>query len=199
MINNWKYLPDGPTRGYNGSLCYPRKIGKMQLNDDFTYLTQQFVNLDSFDERLVELRNFTDDELSYKFSLNRPHYMKIKLKKLNCMHDCNLELKFQDTNNTIRIGYTHSTNDFYLDRSESRQINHFYNDVHGYKIKYEKLLNSDEFDIDLILDVNSIELLTDRGLVAMTALHFNNRIFSTFTITTKRNYRIEQFSVRYHS
>ena len=195
MLNNWKYL-SSIKHVNNGTLTYPRKIGKMKVNNS-TYLTQRFVNLDAFSE-MINTGDIVDDKLIYSFMLNRPHYIKIKMTNLNCTSDCDFKLKFTDSDNVIRIGYSYSTNDFYLDRSESMQVNSYFNNVHKYKPKYEKLLNNDEFDIDIILDVNTIELLTDRGLVAMTALHLNNKIYESLTLTTNRKYKITQFTVKYY-
>lgn len=198
MINNWKYLR---IINYNGSLTYPRKIDRMTLDDQSIHLTQKFLNLDVFDQMKMNVsKNIPTNELIYNFTIDRPHYLKIKLSKnVNCTMDCDFKLKFTDKNNTLRIGYKYETNDFYLDRTESVQVNRYFNNVHKYKIKYQKLLERNEFDIDLILDLNSIELLTDQGLISMTALHLNNKIFNSFSLITNRNYRIKQFTVNYIS
>ena len=192
MINNWKYLR---VIAYNGTLTYPRRIDKMQINGGPTYLTQQFINLDTFNESVFEAGDVNEDKLTYDFRVDRAHHIKIRLVNVNCVSHCDFELKFIDTNNTIRIGYTHSTNNFYLDRSESKQVNRYYNNVHKYKMKYEKILNPRNFDIDIILDVNTIELLADQGLVAITALHLNDKIFKKLTLTTKKNFNIKQFTI----
>ena len=189
MLNNQNYARFLP---YNGSLTYPRRLGKRSVNGR-TYLTQQFIRLEAFDQPRLDMRAMVDEEVAYVFTVNKPHLVQIKLQNLNCDQDCDFELKFEDQemNNTISIGYTHATNEFYLDRSKSPQINDRYNEPHKYKRKYEKLLNNNEFLIELILDMDTVELLTDHGLVALSAVHLNHRIFETLTIASHKNYLVD--------
>lgn len=189
MINNQNYARYLP---FNGSLTYPRRLGKMHLNG-VTYLTQQFLNLEVFKEERLDRRSMVNEEIVYAFTVNKPHYLKLNLRNLKCDTECDFELKFEDqeANNTLIVGYTHSSNDFYLDRTKGRQINSQYNEIHKYKPKYQKLLSNEEFVFDIVLDVDSIELLTDNGLVELTALHLNHRIFETLTILTRKNYEVD--------
>lgn len=189
MVNNWKYLMELP---FNGTLSYPRKLGKFSLNN-YTYLTQEFVRLDAFSEERFELNDATNEQVSYGFSVNKPHHIKLRLRNLECEQDCDFSLKFEDigNNNTVVIGYTYAENAFYLDRSRGVQVNTFFNEVHKYHPKYKKLLNDNEFDVDIILDVNTVEFLSDRGMVAISALHLNDRIFSSMTLTTNKAYKID--------
>ena len=194
MLNNWKYISSVT---FNGTLTYPRKIGKLEVKN-MTYLTQQFINLDAFGEQLFESKDVVNDKMTYNFVINKAHYLKIKLTNLNCTKQCDFELKFSDTENTVLLGYNYSTNDFYLDRNESKKVNVFFNDVHRYKPKYKKILDVNHFEIDLILDVNSVELLTDQGMVAVSALHLNDKIFKTFTLTTNQNYKINELTISHY-
>lgn len=184
-LHNWKYVMEIP---FNGTLSYPRYLDQMVVGDSI-YLTQQFIRLEAFSEEEFEMNDLIKDEIVYDFKINKPHYIKIKLINLRCESDCDFELKFEDKNNTIIIGYKYSTNEFYLDRSRSIKVNSYYNDVHKYKSRPRKLLDNQTFEIDIILDVNSIELLTDNGLVAISALHLNDRIFQTLIMNLDKNYR----------
>ena len=177
---------------FNGTLSYPRHLGQMTLNN-FTYLTQEFIRLDAFNVERFEIEDATNEQMSYSFAANRPHYIKLRLRNLDCENDCDFQLKFEDAanNNTVIIGFTHSTNAFYLDRTKGVPVNTFFNEVHRYHPKYQKLLNDNEFEIDVILDVNTVEVLADRGIVAITALHLNDRIFSSLTLTTNKLYKVD--------
>lgn len=189
MVNNWKYLMAIP---FNGTLSYPRHLGKLTLNK-VTYLTQQFIRLDAFNEERLELNDATNEQVVYTFNVNKPHYIKLRLRNLECEQDCDFSLRFEDlgNNNTVLLGYTYAENAFYLDRSKGIQINTFFNEVHKYHPKYKKLLNDNEFEIDIILDVNTLEFLADRGICSITALHLNDRIFSSLTLTTNKAYKID--------
>lgn len=190
MINNWKYIFDTPF--FNGTLTYPRKVSKyMDANTNLTYLTQEFFNLDVFSEEQANKRNVMGSKITYDFRNNKPHLIRIKLDNLQCKQDCDFALKFEDANSTFIVGYTYSTNEFYIDRTKARQVNKFFNNVHDYKQKYKKVLDDNHFEIDIILDVNTIEFLTDKGIVGITALHLNNNIFKTFTLTTNKNYKVD--------
>ena len=188
MINNWKYLMETT---FNGTLTYPRRLNKIVLNN-YTYLTQEFIQLNAFNKQLVDLKDLIDQDFKFNLTINRPHYIKIKLMNLDsCESDCDFKLKFESANNTISIGYEYSSNEFYLDRSKSIQINSFYNDVHKHKSKYKKLLSDSEFELDLILDVDTIEFLTDKGIVDITALHLNHKVFDKLTLVTNKNYKAD--------
>lgn len=189
MINNWKYLMAIP---FNGTLSYPRKLDKITVNN-YTYLTQEFIRLDAFNEVKLEMEDATNEQMIYRFVRNRPHYINLRLRNLNCENDCDFHLKFDDAanNNTLIIGYNYAANEFYLDRTKGVQVNTFFNEVKKYHPTYQKLLNDNEFEMFIILDVNSIEFLADRGIVGITALHLNDRIFSSLTISTDKNYNID--------
>ena len=189
MINNQNYARFLP---YNGSITYPRRLSTEHLNG-LTYLRQEFIRLEAFDEERLDKRSMVDEEIVYAFTVNKPHYLKLKLRNLACENECDFQLKFRDepSNNTLIIGYTGSSKEFYVDRTRGKPINSRYNEVHRYKPKYKKLLSDDEFAFDIVLDVDTIELLTDRGLVALTMVHLNHRIFETLTISTLKNYEVD--------
>lgn len=177
---------------FNGTLSYPRSLDKIKIND-FTYLTQEFIRLDAFSEERLEIEDATSEQMSYSFTVNKAHHIRLRLRNLECENDCNFQIKFEDVdhNNTVIIGYNYATNEFYLDRTKGVQVNTFFNEVHKYHPKYKKLLNDDDFEMDIILDVNSVEFLADRGIVGITALHLNERIFSSLTITTNKFYKMD--------
>lgn len=190
MINNWKYIFDTPF--FNGTLTYPRKVSKYtDANTTLTYLTQEFFNLDVFSEEQVNKKGIVDNTISYNFRNNKAQLIRLKLDNMNCKEDCDFNLKFEDANSTFIVGYTHSTNEFYIDRTNARQVNKFFNNVHDYKQKYKKILDDNHFEIDILLDVNTIEFLADKGIVGITALHLNDKIFKTVTLTTNKNYKVD--------
>lgn len=196
-MNNWKYSREIP---YNGSLSYPRRLGKMTVNNQ-TYLTQQFIRLEAFGDERLDSRDQLDEEVTYAFTVNRPHHIRIGLTNFECNENCDFKLKFEDPdrNNTMVIGYEHARNEFYLDRSRSIQVDSCFNDVHKFKGKYQKLLSDDRFDIDIVLDTNTIELLTDNGAISFTILHVNHRIFETLSIVTNKNYKADLRVASYES
>lgn len=196
-MNNWKYSRE---IAYNGSLSYPRRLNRLQIGN-LSYLTQQFIRLEAFGDARLDLNGLVNEEVAYTFKVNRPHYIRIRLMNFGCKESCDFRLKFDDPqrNNTLVIGYEHATNEFYLDRSKSNQGDSCFSDVHRFKGKYQKLLSDDQFDIDIILDVNTVELLTDNGAISMTVLHLNQRIFETFTIVTNKNYKTDLRIASYES
>ena len=196
-MNNWKYSREIP---YNGSLSYPRSLGKMTINNQ-TYLTQRFIRLEAFGDERLDSKDLIDEEVDYAFNVNRPHYIKIRLTNFECKANCDFQLKFDDPkqNNTLVVGYEHAANEFYLDRSKSFQFDSCFTDVHKFKGKYQKLLSDNQFLIDIILDVNSVELLTDNGAISFTVLHVNQRIFESLTIVTNKNYRLDLRIASYES
>lgn len=189
MLNNQNYARFMP---YNGSLAYPRRLDKRSVNGR-TYLTQQFIRLEAFDQPRLDIRSMVDEEIAYSFTIDKPHLIQIQLQNLNCDQECDFELKFEDQerNNSMSIGYTYAMNEFYLDRSKSPRINDQYNYPHKYKENYQKLLGNDQFLIELVLDKDTVEMLTDHGLVAMSAVHLNHRIFETLTIVSHKNYKVD--------
>ena len=194
MINNWKYILE---TSFNGTLTYPRFLNALAINN-YTYLTQQFIPSNIFNRQLLNSEELINDEFMFYFRSNRPHYIKLNLTNLGCdnnilvyAHDCDFKIKFEDTNNTVIIGYNYSENEFYLDRSKSIKINTYFNDVHLHKGKFKRILNEDKLEIEIILDVNTIEFLTDQGIVSITALHLNRKIFKTLTLQTNSKYKID--------
>lgn len=192
-MNNWIYANEVPTATWRGQITIPRIMNLISLDPSNPQDPQYRVTSTPVPE-LESLRNPSEQfETSEPFIV--PAQTLISLTDLASWSSTILELEiileirnqaqfslcaYNNLGEESCFGY--NATKWYLDRSKSGNV--------GFSGEYEQTLVatatrevfSEQVAIRLYLDVSSLEVFTDNGLIAMTALHYPSQPFDKIYI-----------------
>jgi len=120
--------------------------------------------------------------------LNGPAKLKIKTGKLESF---TLTLS-NDAGEQVQIGYDQSTNNYFLDRTNSGNTR--FEKGFGTKHTAPRFVANDSMDMTLIIDNSSVELFTDNGLTTMTPIFFPSVPYSNIKIESPMDFKIDSIS-----
>lgn len=90
---------------------------------------------------------------------------------------------FNSKNEKLRIGYDHTTKQFYIDRSEAGSNN--FSEMFTGVVHAPRLSDQPQLTMQLMIDVASVEVFADDGLTCMTAIFFPSENFNRFRLFGK--------------
>ncbi len=90
---------------------------------------------------------------------------------------------FNSKNEKLRIGYDHTTKQFYIDRSEAGSNN--FSEMFTGVVHAPRLSDQPQLTMQLMIDVASVEVFADDGLTCMTAIFFPSENFNRFILFGK--------------
>jgi fructan beta-fructosidase len=192
-MSNWQYATVVPTKTWRSATTVPRDLALEKMGDKYLVTSKPVKELDQLNKTSVKLKNIDagDFNLNTKTGkLSGPGQLKISSDKIESF---SITLS-NNMNEKVVLGYDQNANNYFIDRSESGNINF----EKGFAAKHTapRLSTSQKMNMTLIIDDASVELFADDGLSVMTEIFFPDKPFSKIKIQSTGNFKIKE--LEYH-
>jgi len=132
---------------------------------------------------VIDLSSFSEP-ISETFEIN------LSLKQA---HPFSIEI-LNDLGEKVVVGYEQEGNRYYIDRTNSGKMD-FHREF-GKRHYAPRLMEDKEMDLQLIVDVASVELFADGGRTVMTSIFFPNKDYDMIKINLKEDESINKISMQ---
>ncbi len=180
-MSNWLYADKVPTVAWRGAMTVPRDLGLKRIGNEL-YVSSLPV------PELSVLQNETDNkirrvpidsEVPAIKNLSLPCRLQIEM---DATDDFSIRLG-NENGEEILIGFDKAANRYYIDRNKSGKTS-FHKDFAG-KHEAPRFSTSSKINLDLLIDVSSVELFADDGLTVMTSIFFPEKNYNTMSLNSK--------------
>ncbi len=160
-MNNWRYANTIPENGTRGIMSLPRYLSLVTKNDQ-TQLKQHF-------PRYLYLKSTQIDAIEHKDSLiydnKNSEAFFIDIKNINCT---SFRINIDFEKNNLFVNYDSIKDELIIDRSNTTSSWSHKNFNEVFKLNMTDTL----YNLEIVIDANSIELLANDGVYSVSLLHF---------------------------
>ncbi|ULQ58100.1 glycoside hydrolase family 32 protein [Flavihumibacter rivuli] len=184
-MSNWNYANVVPTVGWRSAMTLPRTLGLIRVGKDI-YLTNNPVK----EIKSIESRSVTINRITTNMALD----MLPSLEKLSI--PCKLEVELSrkddfsftfsnDQGEELLVGYERETKRYFIDRTRAGD-NSFHS---GFAKRFfaPDIAGDGATKLVLVMDKSSVELWSDNGLTALTAVYFPNAAYNHLTWRSRKS------------
>jgi len=190
-MSNWKYANQVPTDPWRSAMTIPRELDLVEEDGEYLMTSTPIKELEHIVSTSLENLK-PDDEIDLS-ELSEPLSGTFELSLvLGDTRSFSIEIS-NNTGEKVVVGFEKETNRYFIDRSESGKIE--FHKEFGKVHFAPRLTDNEEMDLQLIVDVASIELFADGGRTVMTSIFFPNEDFSKINIDTD-NSKVKELSIR---
>ncbi len=179
-MSNWLYAGDLPTTTWKGAMTLPRELALQRVGREVMLTSRPVPQLTLLQGKAVTHR-------AVKVSSHLDFTKKLGALQLPCRVKIegiavkDFALVFSNPlGEALVIGYEKATNQYYIDRSKSGKV--AFNKSFPGRQAAPRLALNDVIDLDLVIDVSSVELFADKGLSVMTAVYFPNQTYNKLSL-----------------
>lgn len=176
-MSNWKYAGVVPTEPWRSAMTIPRTLSLVQLPIGIRLITQPVEELRELRNRSFEIKEKAikgDLDVHLPFDISRSEVL-LEFADLSMARDFGIMLSNR-LGQQLRVGYDPAGDRFYIDRSSGGAVD--FSDTFADKQYAPRLSKQYGIKLHLLFDVSSVELFTDDGQVAMTAIYFPDQAFN---------------------
>jgi fructan beta-fructosidase len=181
-MSNWQYAKIVPTVRWRSAMTIPRVLSLANIGGELYLAAKPVVELASLREKKLEYSNVLESADSVSGSVDLPGSqleLVADLERSGDQDSFAFEIN-NDIGQRIILGLDAQSNTFYIDRTESGEVN-FSKDFPGKHVGTRRS-TSREIKLTLLLDTSSIELFADDGTMVMTELFFPDAPFANLRI-----------------
>jgi fructan beta-fructosidase len=186
-MSNWQYGTVVPTQKWRSAMTVPRDLSLEKIDDKYWLRSVPVPELNKLAETPVMLNGI--DAGNYNLTTNignltGPARLSLTSDKVNSFFITLSNVSGQK----VIIGYDKSSNNYYIDRTASGNIS--FEKGFGAKLTALRISNKENIDLTLVIDNASVELFADNGLSVMTAIFFPDTNYSSISIQSPDNFKI---------
>ena len=166
-----------PTEPWRSAMTIPRTLSLVQLPIGIRLITQPVEELRELRNRSFEIKEKAikgDLDVHLPFDISRSEVL-LEFADLSMARDFGIMLSNR-LGQQLRVGYDPAGDRFYIDRSSGGTVD--FSDTFADKQYAPRLSKQYGIKLHLLFDVSSVELFTDDGQVAMTAIYFPDQAFN---------------------
>lgn len=182
-MSNWLYAQQVPTEKWRSALTIARELTLREVNGKYYLASMPVQELDKYKGRLI-------NEIQKKQNFNGTAIIEAE----NVPNDDFSIMLSNENGESVLIGYSKSSNQFYIDRTKSGNTQ--FHKEFAQVSKAVRISNSSTMNFKLVIDVASAELFADDGLSVMTSIYFPSTPFNTITMNGKLLYT-KVFGIKY--
>ncbi len=184
-MSNWQYATRVPTQNWRSATTIARELTVVKKDDAYLVASLPIKELDDAATKPFTVSKIKAGRYSLTDKAGKLNGAARLELSLNTTASFNITLS-NNLNEQLVIGYDHSKNEYYIDRTQSGKIAF----VEGFAGRYTapRFAKDTHIPVTLVIDRASVELFADGGLTTMTTIFFPNEDYSHINIaTTKRN------------
>jgi len=175
-MSNWQYANQVPTEKWRNAMTIPKELGLKQVNGKILLTSNPVKELEAIERGPADLNNSL---LAGKKVNGIPNQFILKF-DINKINNYSVILS-NDLGEKLIIGYNNAKKQYYIDRAKSGKID--FNPEFAKTAFAPRLAsNMSSSDIELVVDISSVELFADDGLTAMTDIFFPHKPFNHLQI-----------------
>jgi len=191
-MSNWEYGTAVPTVKWRSAMTIPRELGLATYNGQVIVVSKPAKEINSLKKEVITLKNIT---------VNRPVDLGKKLGKISGQYLLKLNtdtLKsyeltfFNNANEKVAIGYDKSSNQYFIDRSQSGDVS--FNKDFGRKYFAPRLSKNKGGQLTLVIDASSVELFADGGTTVMTGIFFPGKPYNKIQLQAAGGLTIKELT-----
>ena len=190
-MGNWQYAQKVPTQAWRGAMTIPRKLELKKTGKGIRLFSEAVAEMKFWHNEKLELETGTVSGKRKITTLTQSSVITGELKLVFQMSKAKQFGLAQEfgvilTNNLgedVLIGYELPGKRFFIDRQHSGKID--FSDQFSGRHYAPRVLESEIINMQLFIDVASVELFADEGQTVMTEIFFPNEDFNRISIYTK--------------
>ena len=188
-MSNWQYANHVPTEKWRNAMTIPKELGLKQVNGKILVTSNPVKELAGIERAPVGINNSL---LTGKKVKGIPDQFILKF-NINKINDYSVMLS-NDVGEKLIIGYDNAKKQYFIDRAKSGKTDF---NAEFAKTAYAPRLtsNTSSSDIELVIDVSSVELFADNGLTVMTSIFFPHKTFTHLQIQNNKGVNIENLKL----
>ncbi len=180
-MSNWNYARDTPTEVWRSAMTLPRKLTLAKNKNAFHLKNYPIDTLNEYSYATI-----THDTMKHNMSLSSANFNEMRLDfTLPGVID-DFTVNFTNVEgNSLKVGYTKSSNNFFIDRRKSGKVAFepsFAKEIHTAPAIQK---NAKDVKFSIFMDASSIEFFVNDGETAMTDQIFPDIPFTAMTFTSK--------------
>ena len=179
-MSNWEYAQVVPTKNWRSAMTVPRELSLEKVNNEYRIASNPVKELNNLTGNTKILSNvIVKESLDITKRLGNVNGLfQLDLTELP-VADFSIELS-NAKGDRITIGFDKSTNQYYIDRTQSGIVD--FNKNFAGKYTAPRFANNKSIGLKLIADKASVELFADDGLSTMTSVFFPHEPISMIKI-----------------
>ncbi|WP_295791685.1 glycoside hydrolase family 32 protein [Mucilaginibacter sp.] len=179
-MSNWQYANQVPTEKWRNAMTIPKELGLRQVDGKILLTSNPVRELANIERAPMDINNSL---LTGKSAKRIPDQFILKF-NINKINDYSVILS-NNVGEKLIIGYDNTKKQYYIDRAKSGKIDF---NAEFAKTAFAPRLtsNTSSSNIELVIDVSSVELFADNGLTAMTSIFFPHKTFTQLQIQNNR-------------
>jgi fructan beta-fructosidase len=179
-MSNWQYANQVPTVKWRNAMTIPKELGLKQIGGKILLTSNPVKELAGIERVPVAINTSL---LTGKSAKPIPDQFILKF-NINKINDFSVILS-NDLGEKLIIGYDNTKKQYYIDRAKSGKID-FNAEFAKTAFAPRFTSNTSSSNIELVIDVSSVELFADNGLTAMTSIFFPHKTFTQLQIQNNK-------------
>jgi fructan beta-fructosidase len=168
-MSNWKYATKVPTIDWRSAMTIPRVLTAKMRGDSIVLLSKPVKELEKIRRKSVVLTDKNNN-----LAKNGELILELEAKTF--------DITFSNSKNeTLKIGFNASKNEFYMDRTQTGNTD-FTPDFSGIHTA-KRTSNRKNIQLHIFIDRASIEVFADGGETVLTDIFFPNEDFASIKVT----------------
>jgi len=188
-MSNWQYANQVPTVKWRNAMTIPKELGLKQVNGRILLTSNPVSELLSIEHSPINVNN---NLLTGKIVKRVPNQFILKF-NINKINDYSVILS-NDEGEKLIIGYDNTKKQYYIDRAKSGKID-FNAEFAKTAFAPRLISNTSSSNIELVVDVSSVEMFADNGLTEMTSIFFPHKTFTQLQIQNNRGLTIRNLKL----
>jgi fructan beta-fructosidase len=189
-MSNWKYANLVPSVVWRNAMTIPRELTIIHIGDKMYVTSQPVSEISEIESKSNVVNNFIIQKnfdladlakeviIPYRIRLELPEITNFSLLLTN------------DSKDTLTIGYDKMRNQYFIDRRSSGKVD-FQKDFPGIHVAPRISVNP-KIELELIVDVSSVELFADKGVTSMTEIVFPSTPYQRIKILTTKEISVNK-------
>lgn len=192
-MSNWTYAMVAPTAAWRGAMTIPRELKLKRSGKELYVASEPVAELGQLRSKPVTSQNVqvqrSLDITSKAGKISLPARLDLSLEKPENF----MIVLSNDAGQEVVIGYDKSQKQYFIDRTRSGNTD-FHKDFAGKHVA-QRIRETGDMDLSLIVDVSSVELFADGGLTVMSENYFPTAPFNRIRIQSADNVTIKKLTV----
>lgn len=184
-MSNWQYAQVVPTKRWRSAMTVPRDLAMEQVGERYLLRSMPVPELAALEQKQEVFRNFSPTRFIVP-QAKGPLRISISADRLQ-----SFSMQFRNSlGQWVAVGYDSVENRWFLDRTASG--NTAFEKDFAKRHTAPRLSNREGFDLDLVIDLASIELFADQGLTVLTGIFFPDEPFTEIRMQAAKGFHINE-------
>ncbi|KIC95310.1 glycoside hydrolase family 32 protein [Flavihumibacter solisilvae] len=191
-MSNWQYGQDVPTKAWRSAMTLPRELSIAESGGRIYLVSKPIKEVKKLFEKEIVIKNpAINRDIFEGKAMKGPGAYRILISGMPA-RDFSIVLS-NEVGNELIIGFDSSSGNYFIDRRKSGDVG--FEPGFAKKIPSRRVSGTTTIDLELYIDVASVEMFADNGLNVMTAIFFPNRKMDKLSIRSSPGVRPRELKI----